>query len=102
MGKKTWVCRSSRVVCPEHISHSIERHVETILQANIMLDLSLHGYRQAERSYLTLDTDLAAARKLLGPDGIIGVTCSTPEEAIAAVNGGADYLGIGTMYATPT
>jgi len=46
--------------------------------------------------------DLATARKLLGPDAVIGVTCSSQEEAFAAVNGGADYLGIGTMYATPT
>ncbi len=51
---------------------------------------------------LTMLLDLATARKLLGPDAVIGVTCSSQEEAFAAVNGGADYLGIGTMYATPT
>lgn len=47
-------------------------------------------------------TDLATARRLLGPDAIIGVTASNAEEAIAAAYGGADYLGIGTVYATPT
>lgn len=51
---------------------------------------------------LTMLLDLATARKLLGPDAVIGVTCSSQEEAFAAVNEGADYLGIGTMYATPT
>ena len=47
-------------------------------------------------------TDLAIARKLLGPDAIIGVSCSNIPEAHAAAVGGATYLGIGTMFATPT
>jgi thiamine-phosphate diphosphorylase/hydroxyethylthiazole kinase len=46
--------------------------------------------------------DLAAARGLLGQDAIIGVTANSAEEAIAAAAGGADYLGIGTVYATST
>ncbi|OTA22435.1 hypothetical protein BTJ68_14146 [Hortaea werneckii EXF-2000] len=48
------------------------------------------------------DMDLATARKVLGPDAIIGVTANNLEEAIEAAKGGADYLGIGTVYATPT
>ncbi|KAK3295981.1 Hydroxyethylthiazole kinase family-domain-containing protein [Chaetomium fimeti] len=48
------------------------------------------------------DMDLSTARKLLGPDKIIGVTASTIDEALKACEGGADYLGIGTVYATPT
>ncbi|KAK4106556.1 TMP-TENI-domain-containing protein [Parathielavia hyrcaniae] len=48
------------------------------------------------------DMDLSAARKLLGPDAIIGVTVSTADEALKACEGGADYLGIGTVYATQT
>ncbi|KAL6852073.1 Hydroxyethylthiazole kinase family domain-containing protein [Trichoderma novae-zelandiae] len=42
------------------------------------------------------------ARKLLGPDKIIGVTASSIEEALAACKAGADYLGLGTVYATST
>jgi thiamine-phosphate diphosphorylase/hydroxyethylthiazole kinase len=38
----------------------------------------------------------------MGPNAIIGVTCSSLKEAYAATIGGADYLGIGTMFATPT
>ncbi|KAK4157892.1 putative hydroxyethylthiazole kinase [Chaetomidium leptoderma] len=48
------------------------------------------------------DMELSTARKLLGPDAIIGVTVSTVDEALKACEGGADYLGIGTVYATPT
>ncbi|KAK0669492.1 putative thiamine biosynthetic bifunctional enzyme [Cercophora samala] len=48
------------------------------------------------------DMDLETARKLLGDDKIIGVTVSNVEEALRACENGADYLGIGTVYATPT
>ncbi|KAK1970347.1 TMP-TENI-domain-containing protein [Colletotrichum sublineola] len=48
------------------------------------------------------DMELTAARKMLGPDAIIGVTASTVEEALKACEDGADYLGIGTVFATST
>ncbi|KAK1827934.1 hypothetical protein QBC39DRAFT_163825 [Podospora conica] len=48
------------------------------------------------------DADVATAREILGPDAIIGITASTKDEAIRACEGGADYLGIGTVYATQT
>ncbi|EME84059.1 uncharacterized protein MYCFIDRAFT_152334 [Pseudocercospora fijiensis CIRAD86] len=48
------------------------------------------------------DLDLKTARKILGPDAIIGVTANNEEEALIAAKDGADYLGIGTVYATPT
>ncbi|KAI1822939.1 TMP-TENI-domain-containing protein [Xylaria intraflava] len=48
------------------------------------------------------DLDLESARKLLGHDKIIGVTVSNADEMAAACQGGADYLGIGTVFATPT
>lgn len=49
-----------------------------------------------------LCVDVQTARKLLGEDKIIGVTVSNAEEVEAAVRGGADYLGIGTVFATTT
>ncbi|PVH82482.1 Hydroxyethylthiazole kinase [Cadophora sp. DSE1049] len=48
------------------------------------------------------DLELSTARKLLGKDAIIGVTVSSIEEAVAACKDGADYLGVGTMFATGT
>ncbi|KAI9641446.1 thiamine biosynthetic bifunctional enzyme [Ciborinia camelliae] len=48
------------------------------------------------------DMDLQTARVLLGKDAIIGVTVSNIQEALLASEAGADYLGIGTMFATPT
>ena len=48
------------------------------------------------------DMDLGTARRILGPGAIIGVTANNLSEAVEAASGGASYLGIGTVYATPT
>jgi thiamine-phosphate diphosphorylase/hydroxyethylthiazole kinase len=45
---------------------------------------------------------IIAAKKILSKDAIVGISASTVEEAIKAVEEGADYLGIGTLFATPT
>ena len=46
------------------------------------------------------DGSVAAARNLLGPDKIIGVSTHTLDEALRAQADGADYLGFGAMYPT--
>ena len=48
------------------------------------------------------DGPLAPAREMLGPGAIVGRSAGSPDEASAAVREGADYLGVGTVYATPT
>ncbi|KFY37754.1 hypothetical protein V495_06973, partial [Pseudogymnoascus sp. VKM F-4514 (FW-929)] len=48
------------------------------------------------------DIDIKTARRLLGDSAIIGLTVSTVEEALKGCEEGADYLGIGTIFATPT
>ena len=46
------------------------------------------------------DIPCQEARKLLGPDVIIGVSASTVAQARTAELDGADYLGVGAVYAT--
>jgi thiamine-phosphate pyrophosphorylase len=46
------------------------------------------------------DMPLAHARKLLGDRRIIGISVSTPDEAMAAEDAGADYVGVGPVFAT--
>lgn len=48
------------------------------------------------------DMPLADARALMGDGAIIGISVSNVEEAIAAYEGGADYLGIGAIFTTST
>ncbi len=42
------------------------------------------------------------AREILGSDKIIGVSAQTVEQALLAESQGADYLGVGAMFATAT
>jgi thiamine-phosphate pyrophosphorylase len=44
----------------------------------------------------------ASARALLGRGPFLGVSAATREEADEAVRTGADYLGVGAVYATAT
>ncbi len=48
------------------------------------------------------DMKAGEARKKLGPDKILGVSCRTVEDAKKAEKMGADYLGVGAMFATST
>jgi len=46
------------------------------------------------------DLPIAVAREQLGPDALIGRSVSFVEDARAAAEKGADYLGVGAVYAT--
>ena len=48
------------------------------------------------------DLPLQEARKMLGPNKIIGISTHTVEEAMKAEQGGADYVGVGSVFATQT
>ena len=48
------------------------------------------------------DLNLKEARKILGEDKIIGVSAHNYEEAKIALENGADYLGVGAIFATQT
>lgn len=48
------------------------------------------------------DLPIAVARKLLGPQRIIGRSTTNPEEMQRALAEGADYIGVGPVYETPT
>src|SRR2546426_6680192 len=48
------------------------------------------------------DLPLAAARKVLGPGKLIGVSTHDPTQALAAERGGADYIGFGPLFGTST
>ena len=48
------------------------------------------------------DLPVAEARRILGPDKIVGATAKTVETALKAYEDGADYLGVGAIYPTTT
>ena len=48
------------------------------------------------------DMPVRLARKLMGPDKIVGATAKTVPQALEAYEQGADYLGCGAIYPTTT
>ena len=46
------------------------------------------------------DRPAAEVRRLIGPDRILGVSAQTVEQALQAEKDGADYLGVGAVFAT--
>jgi len=73
----------------------------TPLLINDRLDVALAA--DADGVHLGQDDMPAAiARKLLGPDKLLGLSVHTPEEALAAGAVDLDYLGVGPIFATTT
>jgi thiamine-phosphate pyrophosphorylase len=68
-----------------------------ILIVNDRVDIAIladaHGVHLGQT-----DLPLEAARRIAGPDMMIGISTHNVEQARAAENGGADYIGFGPMY----
>ena len=48
------------------------------------------------------DLSVAEGREIAGPDCFVGKSTHTVEQATRAANEGADYIGFGPLFATPT
>lgn len=48
------------------------------------------------------DIPIALARQILGPQRLIGRSTTNPDEMQRAIAEGADYIGVGPVYETPT
>jgi thiamine-phosphate pyrophosphorylase len=48
------------------------------------------------------DLPIAEARKVVGPECAVGKSTHSIDQAIRAFNDGADYIGFGPIFATPT
>lgn len=48
------------------------------------------------------DVPIALARQILGPQKLIGRSTTNPDEMQRAIAEGADYIGVGPVYETPT
>lgn len=65
-------------------------------------DMGIHYCSPRVTTHCSSISDLASTRQMLGPEAIIGVTCNNISEAEFAASGGANYLGIGAVFATST
>lgn len=76
-------------------------HYGAIFLVNDRVDLALAV--NADGVHLgQQDMDIAIARQLLGPQRLIGRSTTNPDEMQRAIQEGADYIGVGPVYATPT
>jgi len=48
------------------------------------------------------DLPVQEVRRLVGPEMIIGLSTHSPEQAVSALKAGADYIGVGPIFATQT
>ncbi len=81
--------------------HRITQEAGVPLIVNDRVDVALAV--EAEGVHVGQDDMPAAlARRLIGPDRILGVSAGTVEEAVQAERDGADYLGVGDVYGTPS
>lgn len=74
-----------------------ERGVPFVVNDNVMIakEVCADGVHVGQSDMACLE-----ARRLLGPDSIIGVSAQTVEQAVLAEEQGADYLGVGAVFAT--
>jgi len=91
---------------PEYVD--IARRIQKVLQpsgvpliindrADVVLAVGAAGVHLGQG-----DMPPGEARKLLGPDAIIGLSVETPEQAAAAEHLDVDYLGVSPIFPTPT
>lgn len=81
--------------------HEVTRSAGVPLIINDRIDIALA--LDAEGVHVGQDDMPAAiARRIMGPDRILGVSAETVAQAQQAARDGADYLGVGTVFATPS
>jgi thiamine-phosphate pyrophosphorylase len=79
----------------------VTRGTETLFVMNDRADLALLS--GADVLHLGQgDISLADARRIVGPDMKIGLSTHTMDQARRAIAEGADYIGFGPVWATPT
>ncbi len=90
------VRRATRVLQPIAQAHDVAFIMND--RPDLAAELGCDGVHVGEE-----DMPYAAARRLLGPDRIVGVTCGdSRDRAIAAAEAGADYVAFGAFFPSMT
>lgn len=66
-------------------------------RVDIALEVDADGVHLGQQ-----DVPISLARRILGPNKIIGRSTTNPQEMAKAIAEKADYIGVGPVYATPT
>jgi len=91
--------RTSDLVAEARQLRQLCRHTRFLIndRVDLALEVGADGVHLGQE-----DLPYPEARRMVGPDKIIGVTVHTVVEALAAQAAGADYLGVSPIFATAT
>ena len=81
------------------------KEITDVYQVPLIIDDRLDVCLAVDAAGLHIGDDelpVSVARKVLGPEKILGVTAKTVKRALEAEEGGADYLGTGAIFPTTT
>ena len=81
------------------------KEIADVYQVPLIIDDRLDVCLAVDAAGLHIGDDelpVSVARKVLGPDKILGVTAKTVKRALEAEEGGANYLGTGAIFPTTT
>jgi thiamine-phosphate pyrophosphorylase len=88
--------RATRILKPIAQEHGVAFIMND--RPDLAAELDCDGVHVGEE-----DMPYAEARRLLGPDRIVGVTCgASRDRAITAADAGADYVAFGAFFPSPT
>ena len=81
------------------------KEITDVYQVPLIIDDRLDVCLAVDAAGLHIGDDelpVSVARKVLGPEKILGVTAKTVKRALEAEESGADYLGTGAIFPTTT
>ena len=81
------------------------KEITDAYQVSLIIDDRLDVCLAVDAAGLHIGDDelpVSVARKVLGPEKILGVTAKTVKRALEAEEGGANYLGTGAIFPTTT
>ena len=87
-----------------HLAKQV-KEITDAYQVPLIIDYRLDVCLAVDAAGLHIGDDelpVSVARKVLGPEKILGVTAKTVKRALEAETSGADYLGTGAIFPTTT
>jgi thiamine-phosphate pyrophosphorylase len=104
-GVKAVQLREKDLPIDEHYQLAKEiRRITSLYGAKLLINGRADIARDvdADGAHLPQNGSVKAARTILGPDRLIGMSCHSLDSALSALNNGADFITFGPVFFTPS